>query len=86
MNLRDLQYITTVAQLKNFGKAAEVCHVSQPAMSMQIQKLEAELGVQIFERSNKHVMITPVGADIRKLKPSKPLLNNTITHLLANFV
>ncbi|MBY0407861.1 MAG: LysR family transcriptional regulator [Rickettsiales bacterium] len=64
MNLRDLQYLTAVAEHLHFGKAAELCHVSQPTLSMQLKKLEEYLGVQLFERSNKHVMLTPIGHTI----------------------
>lgn len=61
MNLRDLQYLVAVADHQHFAKAAETCFVSQPALSMQIKKLEDELGVQLFERTNKTVMVTAVG-------------------------
>lgn len=61
MNLRDLQYLTAVAELRSFVQAAEQCHISQPTLSMQIKKLEERLGVQIFERNNKRVLITEVG-------------------------
>lgn len=64
MNLRDLRYIIAVADTRHFGKAAERCFVSQPTLSGQIKKLEEELGVAIFERTNRSVVITPVGADI----------------------
>ena len=64
MNIRDLQYALNVAKYGHFGKAAEACHVSQPALSMQIQKLEDELGVLLFERSNRKVMVTHVGQQI----------------------
>ncbi len=64
MNLRDLQYIIAVAETHHFGKAARRCFVSQPTLSGQIKKLEDELGVAIFERTNRSVEITPVGATI----------------------
>lgn len=64
MNIRDLQYLVAVADLKHFGKAAKACFVSQPALSMQLKKLEEELGVKLFERTNKKLMITDVGIDI----------------------
>ena len=64
MNLRDLKYIIAVAETCHFGKAAERCFVSQPTLSGQIKKLEEELGVVIFERTNRSVQITPVGQDI----------------------
>jgi LysR family hydrogen peroxide-inducible transcriptional activator len=61
MNLRDLQYIIAVAETHHFGKAAARCFVSQPTLSGQIKKLEAELGVTIFERTNRSVEVTPIG-------------------------
>lgn len=64
MNLRELQYVIAVADSLHFGRAAEACHVSQPTLSMQLKKLEEELGVQLFERTNKQVMLTPIGRDI----------------------
>ena len=64
MNLRDLRYIVAVAQNKHFAKSAEISNVSQPTLSMQIQKLENELGVKIFERSNKNILITEIGQKI----------------------
>lgn len=64
MNLRDLEYLVAVADLQHFGRAAEHCHVSQPTLSMQIRKLEDYLGVILFERTNKSVLVTPIGAEI----------------------
>jgi len=64
MNLRDLRYLVAVADLRHFGKAAEACYVSQPTLSTQIKKLEEFLGVQLIERNNKQVMLTPVGAEV----------------------
>lgn len=61
MNLRDLQYLIAVADMRNFNRAAEKCHVSQPALSNQIRKLEETLGITLFERNNKRVMITESG-------------------------
>jgi LysR family hydrogen peroxide-inducible transcriptional activator len=64
VNIRDLQYIIAVAESRHFGRAAERCFVSQPTLSGQIKKLEDELGVAIFERTNRSVEITPVGESI----------------------
>ena len=61
MNLRDLKYILAVAETRHFGRAADRCFVSQPTLSGQIKKLEDELDVVIFERTNRSVEITPVG-------------------------
>jgi LysR family transcriptional regulator, hydrogen peroxide-inducible genes activator len=64
MTLNDLKYILAVAQERNFRRAAERCFVTQPALSISIQKLEAELGVQIFERSKTDIALTPIGVRI----------------------
>lgn len=64
MNLRDLQYLVALAEQRHFGKAAAACFVSQPTLSMQIRKLEEELGVALFERAPRKVMLTAAGEDI----------------------
>ena len=64
MNLRDLRYLIALADLRHFGRAAQACHVSQPTLSTQVRKLEAELGVALVERAPRQVMLTPVGRDI----------------------
>lgn len=64
MNLRDLHYLVAVSELRSFGKAAEKCFISQPTLSMQIKKLEEDLGVKMFERTNKKVMTTDTGEQI----------------------
>lgn len=64
MNLRDFEYLAAVAHHLHFGNAARACHVSQPTLSMQLKKLEEYLGVQLFERTNKSVMLTRTGQDI----------------------
>jgi LysR family transcriptional regulator, hydrogen peroxide-inducible genes activator len=56
-----LEYILAVARLKHFGQAAEECHVSQPSLSMQIQKVEDILGFKIFDRNKKPIEVTPKG-------------------------
>lgn len=61
MNLRDLEYLVAVADHLHFGRAAEHCHVSQPTLSMQVKKLEEYLGVTLFERGGKQVLVTPIG-------------------------
>ena len=56
--------MVAVAETKHFGRAAARCYVSQPTLSGQIKKLEQQLGVTIFERSNRTVDITPIGEEI----------------------
>jgi len=64
MNLRDLEYLVALAEHKHFGKAAQAVFATQPTLSMQIKKLEAELGVKLLERTNRRVLITDLGRKI----------------------
>lgn len=64
MTLNELRYVVAVAQERNFRRAAEKSFISQPALSLAIQKLEEELGVQIFERGKNEISITPIGVQI----------------------
>ncbi|VVC76178.1 Hydrogen peroxide-inducible genes activator [Aquicella siphonis] len=64
MTLTELRYALTLAAEKHFGRAAALCHVSQPTLSVAIHKLETELGVSIFERDRSHVRVTDVGKQI----------------------
>ena len=64
MNLRDLKYIIAVADKNSFIQAAKHCFISQPTLSTQIKKMEESLGVLIFERTNKKILLTEVGEKI----------------------
>jgi LysR family hydrogen peroxide-inducible transcriptional activator len=64
MNLQELRYLVAIAEHRHFGRAADACNVSQPTLSSQIRKLEEELGVTLLERTNKRVVLTPVGSQI----------------------
>lgn len=64
MNIRELEYVVALAELRHFGHAAARCHVSQPTLSGQLKKLEDELGVLLFERQGRSVMPTEVGHDV----------------------
>ncbi|MDO5106059.1 hydrogen peroxide-inducible genes activator [Capnocytophaga sp.] len=66
MTITQFQYVLAVAKYKNFTTAAENSFVTQPTLSMQIQKLEEELGVVIFDRSKKPLQITEIGKQIIK--------------------
>lgn len=61
MNLRDLQYASTLAATLHFGEAAKRCHVSQSTLSIQIKKLEEELGASLFERDARSVRLSEAG-------------------------
>lgn len=64
VSLTELRYAVATADARHFGRAAAICHVTQPTLSAQILKLEKTLGVRLFERSSKGVHLTPVGAEI----------------------
>lgn len=64
MTLVELKYLIAVAEELSFRGAAERVHVSQPALSLAIARLEDELGVKLFERSKTEVALTPVGAEV----------------------
>ncbi|MEI7508366.1 MAG: LysR substrate-binding domain-containing protein [Flavobacterium sp.] len=73
MTITQLKYVLAVAEYKNFTLAAEKCFVTQPTLSMQIQKVEEELGIQIFDRTKKPIKITEIGEKI--VIQSKSIVN-----------
>ena len=64
MTLTQLEYTLAVAEVGNFTLAAEKCFVTQPTLSMQVQKLEDELGIKLFNRNTKPIALTPIGLKI----------------------
>ena len=64
MTLIQFEYIVAVDNFRHFGKAAESCFVTQPTLSMQIQKLEEQLSVSIFDRAKQPVAPTEIGKRI----------------------
>ena len=64
MNIRDLEYLVALDELRSFRKASERCHVTQPTLSGQLRKLEDYLGVLLVERTKRKVMLTPVGKEV----------------------
>src|SRR3954462_14327740 len=62
-DLNDLQAFRAVAETSNFRKAAEAIHISQPAFSRRIEKLEQALGVRLLDRTSRRVSLTSVGRD-----------------------
>lgn len=66
-SLRQLQYAVAVADTGGFGTGAEVCGVSQPSLSAQVAKLESALGVQLFERGSRSVVLTVAGERLMRV-------------------
>jgi len=64
MTLTELKYLVAVAQERHFGRAAERCFITQPALSLAIQKLEDNLGTAIFERRKNQISLTPLGEKV----------------------
>jgi LysR family hydrogen peroxide-inducible transcriptional activator len=73
MTITQLKYVLAVAEYKNFTLAAEKCFVTQPTLSMQIQKVEEELEIQIFDRTKKPIQLTEIGQKI--VNQSKNIVN-----------
>jgi len=75
MTITQLNYVLAVAEYKNFTLAAENSYVTQPTLSMQIQKLEEELNVTIFNRKKKPIELTPIGEKI--ISQAKIIVNES---------
>ena len=76
MTITQLTYVLAVAEYKNFTKASEKVFVTQPTLSMQVQKLEEELNVKIFDRTKKPIKLTPVGEKI--IEQAKNIVNESV--------
>ncbi|MGA7812470.1 LysR family transcriptional regulator [Caballeronia sp.] len=64
LNLRDIRAFIAVAQAGNFTRAATRLHLSQPALTVQIRRLEATVGVRLFDRNSRNVALTPTGREL----------------------
>ena len=73
-SLRQLEYAVAVADTLNFRKAAERCNVSQPSLSAQLAQLEEAIGVRLFERDRRRVIVTPRGSEV--IARARVLLHN----------
>ena len=76
MTITQLKYVLAVAEHKNFTTASEKCFVTQPTLSMQIQKLEDELGVIIFNRKKKPIQLTTIGEKI--IEQAKVIVDESV--------
>ena len=72
ISIKQLSYALAVERTLHFKKAADLCCVSQSALSAALSELEKQLGLQIFERNNKQVLVTPIGREV--LKRAKDIL------------
>lgn len=90
MNLRQLQTLIIIADAGGFARAAGRLHLSQPAASRQIQALEAELGVRLFDRIGRHVQLTAEGEDIvrrtRRLLQEADSLRDRVDELKSGLI
>jgi LysR family hydrogen peroxide-inducible transcriptional activator len=66
ITLRQLRYLVALAEHRHFGRAADACAVTQPALSMQIRDLEKTLGIALVERRPNDVMLTDLGAEVAR--------------------
>jgi LysR family hydrogen peroxide-inducible transcriptional activator len=66
ITLRQLRYLTALARHRHFGKAAEDCAVTQPALSMQVRELEREIGTELVERRPGEIALTDTGLDVAR--------------------
>ncbi|MGC1826806.1 MAG: LysR family transcriptional regulator, partial [Pseudolabrys sp.] len=64
ISLRQLRYFTSLARYRHFGRAAEDCSVSQPALSMQVRELEREIGAELVERRPNEIAFTATGVEV----------------------
>lgn len=78
---KQMQYALAVEKTLHFKKAAELCHISQSALSTALAELEKQLGLQVFERDNKRVLVTPVGQQVLKMAREITLRIEELEHL-----
>jgi len=83
MDLRHLNYFLILAEELHFGRAAERLHISQPPLSRMIQQIENELGVLLFERTKRSVILTPAGLDFLQDAKQMILQMQTVKKRLA---
>lgn len=82
MNLQQLEYLSVLAEIQNYTRAAEILHVTQPTLSYSMNNLEKELGVKLFEKHGRNVTLTDKGALFNKgTTKALQTLNNTVEKL-----
>src|SRR5258706_5366040 len=71
ITLRQLRYLEALAQHRHFGRAAEACAVTQPALSMQIRELERELKIDLVERRAGSIELTETGVEVARARRAR---------------
>ncbi|HQE13206.1 MAG TPA: hydrogen peroxide-inducible genes activator, partial [Flavipsychrobacter sp.] len=84
MTITQLEYVVAVATYKSFVAAAEKCFVTQPTLSMQIQKLEEELGVRLFDRNKHPIAITAIGEKVVAQAKEIIAAKNKVTEIIQD--
>jgi DNA-binding transcriptional LysR family regulator len=84
MLIRQLEYLAALAREEHFGRAAQSCHVSQPALSAGLRKLERELGVQIVQRGQRFQGFTAEGAEVLQWAQKVVAEHSDLRHSLAS--
>jgi LysR family hydrogen peroxide-inducible transcriptional activator len=81
ISLRQIRYALAVEQTLHFGRAAEICAISQSALSTALAEMERQLGFQVFERDNRKVLVTPLGREVLEKARKIKLEIDDIEHL-----
>lgn len=76
LGFTDLQYLVSIAETGSFGRAAQACGITQPALSERVKRIELALGAQLFERSKRGVNVTPMGTQI--VSKARELLDQAV--------
>ncbi|PSU34897.1 hydrogen peroxide-inducible genes activator [Photobacterium lutimaris] len=84
ISIKQLSYAIAVEKTLHFKKAADLCFVSQSALSAALSELEKQLGLQIFERNNKQVLVTPIGREVLKRAKNILLSIEDLEHLAGS--
>lgn len=84
MLLRQLEYLTALAREGHFGRAAQACLVSQPALSSGIRKLESDLGIQIVQRGQRFQGFTSEGSEVLRWAQRVVAERESLRHTLTN--
>jgi LysR family hydrogen peroxide-inducible transcriptional activator len=83
LSLRQLQYLVAIADTGSFHGAAELCHVAQPSLSSQVAQAEQALGVQVFERDRRRVLVTAVGQEVLRRARAVLLASDDLLEAVA---